>query len=208
MLRDPDHSPDIQSANSSHVSYAIERLARFRVNAFRHARLRLGRLRAIPSASARSTLQRPAGHGRAGPEERGIILVTGPRLGQVDDAGRERSTTSTRTVPATSSRSGTRFEFLHADKRSIINQREVGNGHRVLQAGPAPRAAPGTRRDPHREIARDEETVHTALSAAETGHLVFSTVHTIDATETINRLIDFFPPHMQPQDPGHAGGAR
>ena len=46
---------------------------------------------------------------------------------------------------------------------------------------------------------RDEETVHTALSAAETGHLVFSTLHTVDATETVNRLIDFFPPHMHQQ---------
>jgi twitching motility protein PilT len=46
---------------------------------------------------------------------------------------------------------------------------------------------------------RDEETVHTALSAAETGHLVFSTVHTVDAAETVNRLIDFFPPHMHGQ---------
>ena len=46
---------------------------------------------------------------------------------------------------------------------------------------------------------RDEETVHTALSAAETGHLVFSTVHTVDAAETINRIIDFFPPHMHQQ---------
>jgi twitching motility protein PilT len=90
------------------------------------------------------------------------------------------------------------IEFLHADKRSIINQREVGMDtasfkqalRRVL------------RQDPDVILIgemRDEETVHTALSAAETGHLVFSTVHTIDATETINRLIDFFPPHMHQQ---------
>jgi twitching motility protein PilT len=90
------------------------------------------------------------------------------------------------------------IEFLHRDKQSIINQREVGQDtssfkralRRVL------------RQDPDVILIgemRDEETVHTALSAAETGHLVLSTVHTVDAPETINRVIDFFPPHMHQQ---------
>jgi twitching motility protein PilT len=90
------------------------------------------------------------------------------------------------------------IEFLHADKQSAVNQREVGADtasfkralRRVL------------RQDPDVILVgemRDEETVHTALSAAETGHLVFSTVHTVDAAETVNRLIDFFPPHMHQQ---------
>src|SRR5690606_10164522 len=84
------------------------------------------------------------------------------------------------------------------DKRSIINQREVGQDtesfaramRRVL------------RQDPDVILIgemRDEETVRTALAAAETGHLVLSTLHTMDATETINRIIDFFPPHLQQQ---------
>ena len=90
------------------------------------------------------------------------------------------------------------IEYLHRDKRSIINQREVGQDtesfaramRRVL------------RQDPDVILIgemRDEETVRTALSAAETGHLVLSTLHTLDATETVNRIIDFFPPHLQQQ---------
>ena len=90
------------------------------------------------------------------------------------------------------------IEYLHEDKGSIVNQREVGSDtesfaramRRVL------------RQDPDVILIgemRDEETVRTALSAAETGHLVLSTVHTLDATETINRIIDFFPPHLQHQ---------
>jgi twitching motility protein PilT len=90
------------------------------------------------------------------------------------------------------------IEYLHKDKHSIVNQREVGADtesfaramRRVL------------RQDPDVILIgemRDEETVRTALSAAETGHLVLSTLHTLDATETINRIIDFFEPHLQQQ---------
>ena len=90
------------------------------------------------------------------------------------------------------------IEYLHRDKLSIVNQREVGADtesfaramRRVL------------RQDPDVILIgemRDEETVRTALAAAETGHLVLSTLHTLDATETVNRIIDFFPPHLQQQ---------
>ena len=89
-------------------------------------------------------------------------------------------------------------EYLHGDKQSIINQREVGEDttsfsralRRVL------------RQDPDVILIgemRDEETVRTALSAAETGHLVLSTVHTVDAAESVNRIIDFFPQAEQRQ---------
>ena len=90
------------------------------------------------------------------------------------------------------------IEYLHADKRSIINQREVGSDTK----GFAPAMRRVLRQDPDVILIgemRDEETVRTALSAAETGHLVLSTLHTLDATETINRIIDFFPPHLQQQ---------
>src|SRR5438552_18761315 len=87
------------------------------------------------------------------------------------------------------------IEFMHSDKRSAINQREVGMDttsfkralRRVL------------RQDPDVILIgemRDDETVQTALSAAETGHLVLSTIHTVDASESINRMLDFFPPHQ------------
>ena len=89
-------------------------------------------------------------------------------------------------------------EFLHRDKKSIINQREVG----MDTAGFRQALKRVLRQDPDVILVgemRDEETVQTALSAAETGHLVLSTLHTVDATETINRIIDFFPPHHQQQ---------
>src|ERR687892_2850848 len=89
-------------------------------------------------------------------------------------------------------------EFLHRDKNSIINQREVGED----TASFARALRRVLRQDPDVILVgemRDEETVRTALSAAETGHLVLSTVHTIDAAETVNRIIDFFPPTEQRQ---------
>ena len=90
------------------------------------------------------------------------------------------------------------IEFLHPDRNSIVNQREVG-----MDTGSFKRALRRVlRQDPDVILVgemRDEETVHTALSAAETGHLVLSTLHTVDASETINRIIDFFPPHQQQQ---------
>jgi twitching motility protein PilT len=90
------------------------------------------------------------------------------------------------------------IEYLHADKRAIINQREIGSDTKSF-----PKAMRRVlRQDPDVILIgemRDEETVRTALSAAETGHLVLSTLHTLDATETINRIIDFFPPHLQQQ---------
>ena len=90
------------------------------------------------------------------------------------------------------------IEFLHPDRNSIVNQREVG-----MDTGSFKRALRRVlRQDPDVILVgemRDEETVHTALSAAETGHLVLSTLHTVDASESINRIIDFFPPHQQSQ---------
>jgi twitching motility protein PilT len=199
MLRDPDQLAEFQSANELDFSYAIDGLARFRVNAFRQRGSVSVVVRAIPfRIRTLDELQLPPVMAELAAEERGIILVTGT-------TGSGKSTTLAAMIDhINSNRAGhivtieDPIEFLHADKRSIINQREVGMDtasfkqalRRVL------------RQDPDVILIgemRDEETVHTALSAAETGHLVFSTVHTIDATETINRLIDFFPPHMHQQ---------
>jgi len=90
------------------------------------------------------------------------------------------------------------IEVLHNDKLASIEQREIGVD--TASFGSAMRAA--MRQDPDVILVgemRDEETVAAALSAAETGHLVLSTLHTIDATETVNRIVDFFPPHKQKQ---------
>src|ERR671934_87860 len=131
-------------------------------------------------------------------EERGIILLTGT-------TGSGKSTTlaamldhMNRSMHKHIVTIEDPIEFLHRDRNSIINQREVGADtasfkralRRVL------------RQDPDTILIgemRDEETVHTALSAAETGHLVLSTVHSVDAAETVNRIIDVFPPHMHSQ---------
>ena len=131
-------------------------------------------------------------------EERGIILLTGT-------TGSGKSSTLAAIIDQINRPHAKHIvtiedpiEFLHRDQRSIINQREVGQDtasfkralRRVL------------RQDPDVILVgemRDEETVATALSAAETGHLVLSTLHTIDAPETINRIIDFFPPHQGQQ---------
>ena len=90
------------------------------------------------------------------------------------------------------------IEFVHKDKRSVINQREVG-----MDTASFKRALRRVlRQDPDVILVgemRDEETVQTALSAAETGHLVLSTIHTVDATESINRMLDFFPPTSTPR---------
>ena len=90
------------------------------------------------------------------------------------------------------------IEILHADKASIVNQREVGTDTADFHAA----LKRVLRQDPDVILVgemRDVETVKTALTAAETGHLVFSTLHTISATDSINRIIDFFPPHEQRQ---------
>src|SRR5256886_8888190 len=90
------------------------------------------------------------------------------------------------------------IEFLFRDKRSIVNQREVGVD--TMSFGQALKSA--LRQDPDVILVgemRDSETIETALTAAETGHLVLSTLHTLDATETISRIISAFPPHQQKQ---------
>jgi twitching motility protein PilT len=199
MLSDPEQLAEFEAANELDFSYAIDGLARFRVNAFRQRGSVSIVIRAIPfTIRTLEELKLPPVMSELAEEERGIVLVTGT-------TGSGKSTTLAAMIDHINSNHPRHIvtiedpiEFLHADKRSLINQREVGMDtasfkqalRRVL------------RQDPDVILIgemRDEETVHTALSAAETGHLVFSTVHTVDATETINRLIDFFPPHMHQQ---------
>jgi twitching motility protein PilT len=199
MLLDPAKLAEFEEANELDFSYGIEGLARFRVNVFRQRGSVSIVIRAIPfTIRSLDELQLPPVMRDLAEEERGIVLLTGT-------TGSGKSTTLAAMIDHINTTTARHIvtiedpiEFLHRDKRSLINQREVGMDtasfkqalRRVL------------RQDPDVILIgemRDEETVHTALSAAETGHLVFSTVHTVDATETINRLIDFFPPHMHQQ---------
>jgi twitching motility protein PilT len=199
ILSDDTKLAEFASENEVDFSYQIEGLARFRVNAFRQRGYVSLVLRAIPvNIKSVDDLLLPPVITRLAEEERGVILLTGT-------TGSGKSTTlaamidhMNRTMRKHIVTLEDPIEFLHPDRSSIINQREVGQDtasfkralRRVL------------RQDPDVILIgemRDEETVQTALSAAETGHLVLSTLHTVDAVEAINRIIDFFPPHQEQQ---------
>ena len=181
------------------LAFAVPDLARFRVNAFLQRGSVSLVMRTIPhEIKTVEQLQLPPVIGELADEERGIILVTGT-------TGSGKSTTLAAMIDRINASQHKHIvtiedpiEFLHRDKSSIINQREIGQ-----DTGTFKRALRRVlRQDPDVILVgemRDEETVATALSAAETGHLVLSTLHTLDAPETVNRIIDFFPPHMHQQ---------
>ena len=198
-LTDPERYNEFDREHEVDFAYSINGLGRFRVNAFLQRGSISLVMRAIPTRiSTVAELGLPPVVGEIAEEERGIILLTGT-------TGSGKSTTLAAMIDQINSAYAKHIvtiedpiEFLHQDKKSILNQREVGQDtasfkralRRVL------------RQDPDVILIgemRDEETVHTALSAAETGHLVLSTLHTIDAPETVNRIIDFFPPHQHQQ---------
>jgi twitching motility protein PilT len=199
MLGDPAKLQEFNDEGEVDFAYSIPGLARFRCNAFRQRGSVSVVVRAIPvSIKSISELSLPPVIRELAEEERGIVLLTGT-------TGSGKSTTLAAMIDHINSTRRRHIvtvedplEFLHEDKKSIINQREVG-----MDTGSFKRALRRVlRQDPDVILIgemRDEETVHAALSAAETGHLVFSTVHTVDAAETVNRLIDFFPPHMHNQ---------
>jgi twitching motility protein PilT len=199
MLTDEDKLEEFRHQHEVDFSYSIPGVARFRVNAFRQRGSISIVCRSIPLAvRSADELLLPPVVSELAQEERGIILLTGT-------TGSGKSTTLAAIIDQINSTDSKHIvtiedpvEFLHRDKKSIINQREVGEDttsfaralRRVL------------RQDPDVILIgemRDEETVRTALSAAETGHLVLSTIHTVDAAESVNRIIDFFPPAEQRQ---------
>jgi twitching motility protein PilT len=199
VLQDPVKLKELAEEHEVDFSYSISGVARFRVNAFRQRGTLSLVCRAIPhSIRTVSDLMLPPVVTELADEERGIILLTGT-------TGSGKSTTLAAMIDHINCNYAKHIvtiedpiEFLHRDKRSVINQREVGMD--TLSFKRALRRV--LRQDPDVILIgemRDEETVHTALSAAETGHLVLSTVHTVDAAETVNRIIDFFPPHMHQQ---------
>jgi twitching motility protein PilT len=190
---------EFEEAGEADFSYSIPGLSRFRVNTFKQRGSISIVCRAIPfEIRSVDELGLPPVVTKLAEEQRGIVLVTGT-------TGSGKSTTlaamidhinRTRTDHIITLEDP--IEYLHEDKGSIVNQREVGSDTESFSR--AMRRV--LRQDPDVILIgemRDEETVRTALSAAETGHLVLSTVHTLDATETINRIIDFFPPHLQHQ---------
>jgi twitching motility protein PilT len=199
ILPTEEHRTEFESDGEVDFAHGIAGLGRFRVNAFRQRGSASLVMRAIPSKiKTVDELGLPPVISELAEEQRGIILLTGT-------TGSGKSTTLAAIIDHINRNRAEHIvtiedpiEFLHRDKGSIVNQREVGADTASFQR--ALRRV--LRQDPDVILIgemRDEETVHTALSAAETGHLVLSTLHTIDATETINRIVDFFPPHQQQQ---------
>jgi twitching motility protein PilT len=199
ILHDEERRQEFEEGGEADFSYEIPGLSRFRVNAFRQRGHVSIVCRAIPyQVRTIDDLGLPPVVRKLAEEPRGIILLTGT-------TGSGKSTTLAAMIEHINSTRSRHIvtledpiEYLHRDKKSIIQQREVGTDTKSF--GLAMRRV--LRQDPDVILIgemRDEETVRTALSAAETGHLVLSTLHTLDATETINRIIDFFPPHLQQQ---------
>jgi twitching motility protein PilT len=180
-------------------AHSVPRVGRFRANVFRQRgsismvlrKLRVG-------GPPFEEIGLPEVVRRISGEQRGLVLVTGP-------TGSGKTTTLSamidyinRTRPVHIVTIEDPIEVLHRDALASINQREIGNDTEDFLS--ALRAA--LRQDPDVILIgemRDTDTVRAALQAAETGHLVLSTLHTVDATETVNRVIDFFPPYQQQQ---------
>ena len=181
------------------MAYAVPGMGRFRLNVFQQRgsvgmvfRMVPGKILTFEDLMLPSVLQ------KIGSEQRGLILVTGT-------TGSGKSTTLAALIDYINmSRTANivtiedPIEFLHRDKKSIVNQREIGSD--TFSFSEALRSA--LRQDPDVILVgemRDFETISTALTAAETGHLVLSTLHTLDASETVNRIITVFPPYQQKQ---------
>jgi len=188
-----------KQTNEVDLAYGVPGLGRFRVNVFQQRgtigvvfRVIPFKIQSIEQLMLPKVLEKMAG------EQRGLILVTGT-------TGSGKSTTLAAMIDHINATETCHImtiedpiEFLIRDKRSIVNQREVGVD--TMSFGQALKSA--LRQDPDVILVgemRDLETIETALTAAETGHLVMSTLHTLDATETINRIISAFPPYQQKQ---------
>src|SRR6476646_2716116 len=197
FLSDPDKKQEFVDDNEVDFSFELTDVARFRVNAYRQRGSVSMVLRAIPfTIKTLDELDLPPVVEKLAGEERGLILVTGA-------TGSGKSTTLASIIDHINANSSKHIvtiedpiEFLYSNKKAIVSQREVG----VDTASFARALRRVLRQDPDviliGEI-RDQETMETALSAAETGHLVLSTLHTLNASETISRIISLFPPHMQ-----------
>jgi twitching motility protein PilT len=181
------------------MSYAVPNLARFRVNVFQQRDSIGSVMRVIPfEIKPLEDLGVPEQVSNFAYLPRGFVLVTGP-------TGSGKSTTLASLIDLANRNRAAHImtvedpiEFLHQHKRSVINQREVGTDtHGFTEA-----LKHVLRQDPDVILVgemRDLETIQIALTAAETGHLVFGTLHTQDAPQSIDRIIDVFPPHQQEQ---------
>jgi twitching motility protein PilT len=194
----PERRESFRATGELDISYQDELTPRFRINAFRQRGAISLAFRLIPRhVPTFEELQMPPGVERLSREQRGLVLVTGATgsgksttlAAMVDHINRERQQHIITIEDP--------IEMLHPDRSCIVNQREVGLDTESF--GQALRRA--LRQDPDVILIgelRDAETAETALQAAESGHLVLSTLHTIDAAETIARMVEFFPAVKQP----------
>ena len=195
--RSPERRAQFETTGDLDIAYQDEDLPRFRVNAYRQRGATSFAFRVIPkNVPTLEQLGIPAVVQTLADEHRGLILVTGA-------TGSGKTTTlaamidhmnKTRTQHIITIEDP--IEILHPDQGCIVNQREIGLD--TTDFGQALRRA--LRQDPDIILIgelRDAETAQTALQAAESGHLVLSTLHTIDAAETVARMVEFFPPEKQ-----------
>jgi twitching motility protein PilT len=193
----PDKLSHFHAVGDLDIAYQDEDLPRFRVNAYRQRGATSFAFRVIPKIVPNfEQLSLPAGVEKLANEHRGLVLVTGA-------TGSGKTTTLAAMIDYMNRNRQQHIitiedpiEILHPDHGCIVNQREVGLDTESF--GQALRRA--LRQDPDTILIgelRDAETAQTALQAAESGHLVMSTLHTIDAAETVGRMIEFFPPEKQ-----------
>lgn len=198
-LMDVRHREELQNNGQTDFAYAISGVGRFRVNVFKQRETLASVMRSLPfNIPEPEDLGIPAEVVEMTTRKRGLILVTGP-------TGSGKSTTLAslihvinRNYPYHIITLEDPIEYLHRHDKSVVNQREIGSDS--TNYAQALRAA--LREDPDVILVgemRDLETISTAITAAETGHLVFSTLHTIGADKTIDRIIDVFPPNQQQQ---------
>ncbi|MDQ1397998.1 MAG: twitching motility protein PilT [Acidimicrobiaceae bacterium] len=194
-----DRADEFDASSEADFALSVPGVGRFRVNVFRQrGSIGLVLRRVLPGTPSFESLGLPPVVRRLAEEQRGLILVTGPTgsgkttsIASMIDHINETKAVNIVTVEDP-------IEVLHTDKKAMVNQREIGTDtddyaaamKRVLRQDPDVIFI-GEMRDP--------ETVWAALGAAETGHLVLSTLHTTNATETVNRIVDFFPPFQQKQ---------
>ena len=195
----PERRSRFESAGEIDFAYSIPHVGRFRVNVFRQRGSVSAVLRKLRFGGPTfQEMNLPDTIRVLSEEHRGLVLVTGP-------TGSGKTTTLAAMIEHLNRNRSCHIvtiedpiEVLFRDDQASIDQREVGNDTESFLS--ALRAA--LRQDPDVILIgemRDTETVRAALQASETGHLVLSTLHTVDATETVNRVIDFFPPHQQNQ---------
>jgi twitching motility protein PilT len=194
-----DQQKQLETDRQLDLSYSVPGVARFRVNVYSQRESLAAAFRLIPTAiKTLDDLGLPASLYDLCSKPRGIVLVTGP-------TGSGKSTTLAAMIDRINATRSDHvitiedpIEFLHRHQRCIVNQREIGTDATSFADG----LRGALRQDPDVVLLgemRDLETIATALTAAETGHLVFATVHTQDAPSTVNRLIDVFPAAQQDQ---------